>query len=270
MSLQQLIHREIKKIGPLTPIGEAAKMMRHHKIGSLFVEENGQFTGIVTESDLVRKVITQEVPFDTPARTALNAPLIEIDIEKSVMEANHLMHLNGIRHLAISENGKIAGMISVRDLVRHFASDRESPLHRMGDILQPLTVLIHRQIETIDAAASSRDAARRMNEKKIGSIVVTEDGTYVGIATESDLVRKVIGYGLSPSATPVGAIMNTPILDIDISRSIPEVNEIMATKGVRHLGVTEKGKIVGILSIRDLIGMISIRDFPRFLSAQSK
>lgn len=270
MSLKQLIHREIKKIGPLTPIAEAAKMMRHHKIGSLFVEENGQFTGIVTESDLVRKVITKEIPFDTPARAVLNAPLIEIDIEKSVMEANHLMHRNGVRHLAISENGKIAGMISVRDVVRHFASDRESPLHKMGDILQPLTVLIRREIETIDAAASSRDAARRMESKKIGSVMISEDGAYVGIVTESDLVRKVVGYGLSPLTTPAGAIMNTPIVDIDISRSIPEVNEIMATKGVRHMAVTEKGKIVGILSIRDLIGMISVRDFPRFLSAQPK
>src|SRR3569832_2754858 len=133
MSLKQLIHREIKKIGPLTSIGETAKMMRHHKIGSLFVEENGQFTGIVTESDLVRKVITKDVSFEIPACTVLNAPLIEIDIEKSVMEANHLMHRNGVRHLAISEKGKIAGMISVRDLVRHFSSDRESPLHKMGD-----------------------------------------------------------------------------------------------------------------------------------------
>ncbi len=268
MSLKQLIHREIKKIGPATPIGDAAKMMRHHRIGSLFVEENGNFTGIVTESDLVRKAVTQEIPFDTPARALMNAPLIEIDIDKSVMEANHLMHMNGIRHLAVSEKGKIAGMISVRDLVRHFSSDRESPLHAMGDIMQPLTVLVRREIVTIEASASSRDAAKKMDEKKIGSILVTEDGAYTGIVTESDFVRKVIGYGLSPSNIPVGAIMNTPIVDIDISRSIHEVNEIMATKGVRHLGVTEKGKIIGILSIRDLIGIISIRDFPRFISAQ--
>jgi CBS domain-containing protein len=268
MSLKQLIHREIKKIEPTTPISEAAKMMRHHKIGSLFVEENGRFIGIVTESDLVRKAMTQDIPFFTPSRIVMNDPLIEIDINKSAMEANHLMHMNGIRHLAVSEKGKIVGMISVRDLVRHFSSDRESPLNAMSDIIQPLTVLIRREIQTVEASVSSRDAARIMEERKIGSIVVTEDGHYVGIATESDLVRKIIGYGLSPSNIPVGAIMNTPIVDIDISRSIREVNDLMATKEVRHLAVTEKGKIVGILSIRDLIGMISIRDFPRFYSAQ--
>jgi signal-transduction protein with cAMP-binding, CBS, and nucleotidyltransferase domain len=268
MSLKQIIHREIKKIGPTTSIEDAAKMMRHYKIGSLFIEENGELTGIVTESDLVRKAVTQNIPFFTPARIVMNAPLIEIDINKSVMEANHLMHMNGIRHLAVSEKGKIVGMISVRDLVRHFSSDRESPLHAMSDIIQPLTVLIHREIQTIEASAPCRDAAKKMDERKIGSIIVTEDRDYVGIVTESDFVRKVIGYGLSPSGIPTGAIMNTPIVDIDISRSIHEVNEIMATKEVRHLAVTEKGKIVGILSIRDLIGMISIRDFPRFFSAQ--
>ena len=85
MSLKQIIHREIKKINPTTSIEETAKMMRHYKIGSLFVEENGQFIGIVTESDMVRKAVTQNIPFFTPARIVMNTPLIEIDVNKSVM-----------------------------------------------------------------------------------------------------------------------------------------------------------------------------------------
>lgn len=268
MSLRQIIHREIKKTGPAASIGEAAKSMRDLRIGSLFVEEGGSFIGIVTESDLCRRAVTQEIPFDAQIRSVMSAPIVELDIDQSMIEANHLMHLNGIRHLAISEKGRIAGMISVRDLVRHFASDKESPLNAMGDIIQPLTVLTRREIQSIEASASSRDAAKKMDEKKIGSLFITEGGKYTGVVTETDLVRKVIGYGLVPSQIPVGAIMNTPIIDIDISRSIHEVNEVMATKGIRHLAVTEKGKVIGILSIRDLIGMISVRDLPRFYSSQ--
>ncbi len=268
MSLKELTHSDVKKTGPMTTLVETARMMRRYKIGSVFVEEGGRYIGIVTESDLVRKGLTKEVPLETHARSLMHAPLIDIDIEKTPIEANHLMHLNGIRHLAVSEKGKIVGMISVRDLVRHFSLDKKSPLHAMTDIVKPLTVLVHRDIQTVEASATAQEAARRMDEKKIGSLLVTDEGRYVGILTETDLIRKVISYGLTASKIPVGVIMNTPILDIDLSRTIQEANEIMATKGVRHLAVTERGEIIGILSIRDLIGMISIRDLPRFFSNQ--
>ncbi|SRR5579884_57326 len=268
MSLKELIHSDIKKTGPMATLVETARMMRHHKIGSVFVEEGGHYLGIITESDLVRKGLTKEVSLETPARNVMHAPLIVIDIEKSPIEANHFMHLNGIRHLAVSEKGKIVGMISVRDLVRYFWMDKSSPLHAMTDIIKPLTVLVHRDIQSIEAFATAQEAARKMDEKKIGSLLIKDEGRYVGILTETDLVRKVIGYGLTASKIPVGVIMNTPVLDIDISRTIQEANEIMATKGVRHLAVTEGGAIIGILSIRDLIGMISVRDLPRFFSNQ--
>lgn len=268
MSLRELIHSDIKKTGSMTTLVETARMMRYYKIGSVFVEEEGRYIGVVTESDLVRKGLTKEVPLETPTRSIMHAPLLDIDIEKSPIEANHLMHLNGIRHLAVSEQGKIVGMISVRDLVRYFSTDKKSPLHTLTDIVKPLTVLVHREIQTIEAFATAQEAARKMDEKKIGSLMIVDEKRYVGIITETDLVRKVIGYGLSASKIPVGVIMNTPVLDIDISRTIQEANEIMATKGVRHLAVTEGGEVIGILSIRDLIGMISIRDLPRFFSNQ--
>lgn len=268
MSLKTLVHRDIKAIAPTTTIVDTAKLMRRCKIGSAFVEEAGKYVGIVTEADLVRKALTKELVYETPAREVMSSPLIDIDIDQSVIDANHLMHFNGIRHLGISENGKVVGMISVRDLVHHFSTDKQSPLNTMGDVLKPLTVITHREIHTIDAAASTQEAAGRMSEKKVGSMIVLDEGAYIGIVTETDLVRKVIGYGLAPSRIPVGVIMNTPIVDIEISRSIQDANELMATKGIRHLAVTELGKIVGVLSIRDLIGMISIRDLPRFFSAK--
>ncbi len=264
MLLKNLVHYDIKKVDPMRTVVEIARLMRLFKIGSAFVETKGEFIGIVTESDLVRIALSEEIPYDTPAHLLMSAPVIEIDISKSVMEANHIMYFNGIRHLGVSEGGKIVGLISVRDLVHYFSTDKKSPLYELDDIIKPLTILVHRNIETIEAASSVQFAAQRMKEKKIGSLFITEDGQYSGIITEADLVRKVVGYGLAPSKIPVGVVMNTPIVDIDISRSVQEANEVMARKKVRHLAVTEKGEIVGILSIRDLIGMVSIRDLPRF------
>ncbi|MBT5062411.1 MAG: CBS domain-containing protein, partial [Verrucomicrobia bacterium] len=93
---------------------------------------------------------------------------------------------------------------------------------------------------------------------KIGALFVKEEGKYVGIVTESDMIRKVISYDLDPTSIPVGVIMNSPIIDIDLSASVKSATETMARKGIRHLAVSSESEIIGILSIRDLIGMISV------------
>jgi len=266
MTLSELAAREIKSTSPSATIFSVAKEMRLWKIGSLFIKENGRYIGIVTDSDLIRKVLTKKVSYDTPVRDIMHSPILEVDIEKSLVEANHLMHLNGIRHLAISEEGTIIGLVSVRDLVQHFYSDQNSTLNKMEDIYNPLSVLTRRNIQSISGSASCREAAQKMTGSKIGSLLISEGERYSGIVTETDLTRKIIGFNLPASDIPVGAIMNTPIVDIDISRSVLEATEKMAVQGIRHLAVRERKEIVGILSIRDLIGMISVRDLPRFLS----
>jgi len=242
--------------------------MRCHKVGSIFVVENKDFIGIVTDSDLTRKVATQSLALETSVEQVMSSPLITIDSKKSVMDANHLMYFNEIRHLGITEEGKVSGIISVRDLVSYFLSLAKGPMNSMVEIMQPLTVLTNRNVQTIDASSTAQEAAQKMKMHKIGSLIVTEEGVYTGIVTESDLVRKVMGYNLLAADIPVGVITNTPIADIDITTSVPMASKMMETKGVRHLAVSEAGKIVGILSIRDLIGMIAVRDLPRFFSKE--
>jgi len=266
MSLRKLTQSNIKKVGPMVSLFDAARAMRLCKIGSIFIEEKSRFTGILTETDFVRKAIASDLPFESTACSLMSSPLIEIDVAKSVTDANHLMHFNGVRHLAVSEKGKIIGVLSVRDLVRHFLEDPDGPLSEMSNIFEPLTVLMHREIHTIEETASIKEAAKKMEAKKVGSLLVTAGGEPFGIVTETDLVRKVIGYNLPPATLPVGVVMNAPIIDIDKTASLREANRIMAAKGIRHIVVSEAGKIIGILSIRDIIGMVSIRDLPRFFA----
>jgi signal-transduction protein with cAMP-binding, CBS, and nucleotidyltransferase domain len=59
--------------------------------------------------------------------------------------------------------------------------------------------------------------------------------------------------------------MSSPLLSIDVNRTIRDASHVMAEQGVRHLAVSENGKIVGVLSLRDLVKMVSVRDRPRFL-----
>ncbi len=268
MSLKGLVQRDIKKVDSLASLFDAARLMRRHRIGSVFIEDNEKLSGIVTETDFVRKAIANNLPFDTTACFVMNSPLIEIDIEKTIDDANHLMYFNGVRHLVVTERGQTVGLISVRDLVRHFFENPEGPLARMRDVFEPLTVLTHRNLFTMPDTTPVTEAAKAMDTQKIGSIIITSDGEPAGIITEADLVRKVVAYNTPPATLPVGVIMNAPIIEIPLTASLHEANQMMATQRVRHLVVTDGGKMIGILSIRDLIGMISIRDLPRFFSEQ--
>jgi len=268
MSLRKMVKRAIQSVSPETPLRVAAQLMRDHKIGSLFIKEEQGYTGILTEADIVRRAIASDLPLEATACFLMSSPIIDIDIDQSVDDANHQMHFNGIRHLAISEQGKITGLISVRDLVRHFSEAPHSPLSEMDDICEPLTILTHRDLQTVVDTATVKEAAQKMATHRIGALFVTFRGAIQGIITESDLVRKVARYGISGATLPVGVIMSTPIFALPISASLREANQLMATREIRHLAVTEAGKIIGILSIRDLIGLISIRDLPRFFATQ--
>jgi CBS domain-containing protein len=271
------MHRDLEVVAQDATIVDAAVRMRGRNIGSVLVgsiEPGGgghRIVGIVTEMDLVRKVIAQGLPAShTTVAQIMASPLLTITADQRSLDASQLMEINHVRHLCVSEGGSIVGLISVRDLVRYFVNAGAGPVRELDNVYRPLSVLMRTSIETIDHGETLLAAARRMAEKHVGSLLVSQTGKLVGIVTESDLVRKALVYTLDPGLILVGSLMNHPVIDIDINRTVHDASELMAEKGVRHLAVTEIHKIVGILSVRDLIRMISVRDRPRFLREKGK
>ena len=115
-------------------------------------------------------------------------------------------------------------------------------------------------ILSIDLESSVQEAAQFMVAHNIGSVLVKEFEEYVGIVTETDLTRKVLGKGLNAESTPVSEIMTSPILSLDCYLPVEEANRFMHKNKIRHLAVREEEKIVGILSVKDLVSYFS-RDF---------
>ena len=115
-------------------------------------------------------------------------------------------------------------------------------------------------ILSIDLESTVQEAAQFMVAHSIGSVLVKEFEEYVGIVTETDLTRKVLGKGLNPESTPIAEIMTSPILSLDCYLPVEEANRFMHKNKIRHLGVTEEDKIVGILSVKDLVDYFS-KDF---------
>jgi len=116
-----------------------------------------------------------------------------------------------------------------------------------------LNMLVNKKIESIDHDAVLKAAAQRMRDRRIGSLIVTQKGREVGIISETDLTRKAVAEGLNPEKAPVSAIMSSPIISIEITESPERANDLMKEKGIRHLGITEQGRLIGIISVRDLL-----------------
>jgi CBS domain-containing protein len=122
-----------------------------------------------------------------------------------------------------------------------------------GLLLRPLAVMMNRHIRTIDPAASLIEAAVLMRDSRVGAVLVRSEGTYIGVVSEADLVRKSMAHAQDPGCTSVRSVMSSPLITIESDRSAHDASDLMAEHGIRHLPVTQDGQIVGMLSVRDLL-----------------
>ena len=97
------------------------------------------------------------------------------------------------------------------------------------------------------------ETARRFRDARVGAMLVEEGGSYVGIISEADMVRKAMASGSTAEQMTVRMVMSTPLITIDIARSAHDASDLMAEQGIRHLAVTEEGQVVGMISVRDLL-----------------
>ena len=268
-AVQDFMHRYLEVVPRNSTIAAAAERMSVRRIGCLLVESDDPTRGpigIVTEADLVRKVLAEGLnPMATKVDPVMVSPILTIAGERTMLDASQLMETHHVRHLCVEEAGEIVGIISVRDLVRSFVDAESGPVCDLDKVYRPLSVLMATTIATIQSNASLRASAELMRDRRMGSLLTIEAGEIVGIVTERDLVWKGLAGNRDPDSTHVSAVMSSPLVSIDINRTIRDASQAMAERSVRHLAVTDGGKIVGVLSVRDLVKMVSIRDRPRFL-----
>jgi len=269
-TVKDFMHRYLEVVPHHSTVLAAVGRMSVRRIGCLLVESDDPTRGpigIVTEADLVRKVLAVGLdPMATKVDHVMVSPILTIAGERTMLDASQLMETHHVRHLCVEEAGEIVGIVSVRDLVRSFVDAESGPVCDLDKVYRPLSVLMATAIATIQSDSSLRASAERMREKRIGSLLTIEAGEIVGIVTERDLVWKGLAGSRDPDSTHVSAVMSSPLLSIDINRTIRDASQAMAERSVRHLAVTDGGKIVGVLSVRDLVKMVSIRDRPRFLA----
>lgn len=110
---------------------------------------------------------------------------------------------------------------------------------------------------TVTRETDVQTAARLMRDRHINSLFVTNGKDIIGILTDTDMVRRVIAAEVDTSTAAVEKIMSAPILTIEGDKTVLDASDLMAHKRVRHLGVTQDGKLIGMISVRDILAFLT-------------
>lgn len=192
--IRSIMTQDVVSIHTSGKISEALNLMKKHKIGGLpVVDDDKRVWAILTEKDLislfrgrisgvkVAELMTRRVMTATPSM--------------SIFEAERTMIEQGFRRLPIVSDKKVLGMITARSILRFFGSGEVFKHLQSGTMAQVLqTSVLEAAIEDIEVVSPDVDvgeAARIMQEKDRGSLLVVQDERLVGIITERDFFKLI-------------------------------------------------------------------------------
>ncbi|HKU72184.1 MAG TPA: CBS domain-containing protein [Burkholderiales bacterium] len=134
-SVRQLLQakgREVYSITPEARVFDALKLMADKDVGALVVQEGGKLAGILSERDYARKVILQgKSSHDITVRDIMTGKVITVSPDQTVEDCMALMTGKRIRHLPVIEGGRLAGLLSIGDLVKEVIAEQEQTIRQL-------------------------------------------------------------------------------------------------------------------------------------------
>ena len=149
-NIQKRVVREVVAVDASASCAEAARLMADRGIGSVGVLRAGRLVGILTERDLVARVVGISDPHRTTVGEAMRADLPAVSAQATDRECAQLMRTRHTRHLAVRERDQIVGVISMLDLVGLVVEEKQWDIDqlesyirggRSGQLSQPLTTV---------------------------------------------------------------------------------------------------------------------------------
>lgn len=112
----------VRSIHQSKTLHEAGKLLQKYKIGLLFVDDDKRYVGVITESGLSRNAVAKGLdPTTTLVKTVMSRKVVSIEDNEPIVEAVKLMKEHGIRHLAVTKDNTVVGLISISDIVRYYS-----------------------------------------------------------------------------------------------------------------------------------------------------
>lgn len=112
---------------------------------------------------------------------------------------------------------------------------------------------VMKHVKTISSSSSIKDAAKKMNDSDIGSLIVVDGKKLVGILTERDILEKVTALDKTASRVLVSAIMTPKVITTKPDDFIDDAVYLMIKNKIKKLPVVEEGELVGMITSTDIV-----------------
>lgn len=109
-----------------------------------------------------------------------------------------------------------------------------------------------KEVVTINAEKTAKDAADMMNRYEIGCLLVVKRGKAVGILTERDLLKRVISESRNAETTRIKEIMSKPLIVVETDTELEDAAKLMFKMKIKKLPIIKQGKLTGLVTLTDL------------------
>jgi len=229
-------------VKPEISFATVVDFMAESRFSTLIVmeEEKPIPIGVFTERGIIKHVVSGKTK-DQSIKQELIQPFVSVTPDTPIIEAARLMISKKSRVLVFADTDKLVGTITASDMIRAFGETDKDP---------SLEKVISKTVYHCPFDTTILDAVKLLDEKNIGSILVTRDSLH-GIFTQRDLVR-VLAKGEDLQSS-VGDYSSFPFVTAKKDILANEAAKIMSLKNIKRLGLTENNSIVGIVTARDIV-----------------
>lgn len=234
-------------------VEKAVKAMDEHNIGSVVVLDSLGPCGVFTERDLISRVLAKGKDPEGTVIAEVASPRFPSITSSLTLEETATAMIEKKSRLMAFEGADLVGMVTPTDLVRVLRG-----VEKDFSILK----VISTHLVVVPPQTPIDVVVKAMDEEKVGSVLVSEEGRWTGIFTERDLVKRV----LAPKRrldTVVGDVSTSPIVTAEPGVFGREVAGIMALHGFKRLPLALDGEGVGMVTARDVVEAFAMASKPR-------
>ncbi|MDG7025502.1 MAG: CBS domain-containing protein [Nitrososphaerota archaeon] len=234
-------------------VEKAVRAMAEHDIGSVVVMDNLGPCGVFTERDLLSKVLARGREPDTTVISEVASPKFpSIEASKALADVAGAMVAKKSR-LMVFDGADLVGMVTPTDLVRAIKNI---------DIDFSILKVISTDVLTAPYETPVEVVVKEMDEKRVGSTLLSESGGWDGIFTERDLVKRVLAKRRRLDS-PVAEVATRPLVTAEPSILGREAARVMADHRFKRLPLVVDGEGVGVVTARDIVEAFASASRPR-------
>lgn len=228
-------------------VSKAVALMIEHNIGSVVVQDQEGPLGVFTERDLLSKVLRTGKKLEEPILLEVMTRSFNVlSPDATLLDAAKIMTEKKGR-LMVFDDGDLAGIVTATDIVRE--------IFRFGKPFE-FSNILSRQVYVEGPKVKMDHIIRLMDEKRIGSVLISEGRMPVAVFTERDLLKAVQNPDFRLDAR-VGDFSKGPVVTAEEGLDGLKAASIMGEHHIKRLPITKSGEVVGIVTARDLVEALS-------------